>query len=49
LQTLVGAFMIGVLKNGLNMIGMQNSVQMITIGLVMGLIVAIDVAKTKGD
>ena len=49
MRTLIGAFMIGVLRNGLNMVGMQNSIQMITIGLVMMLIVVIDVARAKGE
>lgn len=48
-RTLIGAFMIGALRNGLNLIGMQNSIQMITIGLVMGAIVAVDVLRTKED
>jgi ribose transport system permease protein len=48
LRTLVGAFMIGALRNGLNLIGMQNSIQMITIGLVMATIVAIDALRTEG-
>jgi ribose transport system permease protein len=46
-RTLIGAFMIGALRNGLNLIGMQNSIQMITIGLVMGAIVAVDALRTK--
>jgi len=49
LRTLIGAFMIGALRNGLNLIGMQNSIQMITIGLVMGAIVAVDALRTKED
>lgn len=49
LRTLIGAFLIGVLRNGLNLIGMENSLQMITIGLVMGIIVAVDVARAKGE
>ncbi len=49
MRTLIGAFMIGVLRNGLNMVGMENSIQMITIGLVMMLIVVIDVARSKGE
>jgi len=47
LHTLVGAFMIGALRNGLNLIGMQNSIQMITIGLVMAAIVAIDALRSE--
>lgn len=46
-RTLIGAFMIGALRNGLNLIGMQNSIQMITIGLVMGAIVAIDALRAE--
>jgi ribose transport system permease protein len=47
LRTLIGAFMIGALRNGLNLIGMQNSIQMITIGLVMGAIVAVDALRSE--
>ena len=46
-RTLIGAFMIGALRNGLNLIGMQNSIQMITIGLVMGAIVAVDALRAE--
>jgi ribose transport system permease protein len=49
LRTLIGAFLIGTLRNGLNLIGMENSLQMITIGLVMGIIVAVDVTRSKGE
>jgi ribose transport system permease protein len=49
LHTLIGAFLIGILRNGLNLIGMENSLQMITIGLVMGIIVAVDVLRSKGE
>lgn len=49
MRTLIGAFMIGMLRNGLNMVGMENSIQMITIGLVMMVIVVIDVARAKGE
>ena len=46
-RTLIGAFMIGALRNGLNMMGMQNSLQMMTIGAVMMAIVMIDTARMK--
>lgn len=46
-RTLIGAFIISAMKNGFNMIGMSNSVQMITIGAVLIAIVAIDALKGK--
>lgn len=47
LRTLIGAFTIFAMKNGFNMIGMSNSVQMITIGAVLIVIVAIDAIRNK--
>ncbi len=47
LRTLIGAFIITAMKNGFNIIGMSNSVQMVTIGLVLIVIVAIDAARTR--
>jgi ribose transport system permease protein len=49
LRTLIGAFMIGALRNGLNMMGMQNSFQMMTIGAVMMAIVMIDTARENAN
>ena len=46
-KTLVGAFTIGALSNGLNLIGMANSIQMITIGVVLLLIVSIDTVRSE--
>lgn len=46
-RTLIGAFTIGALRNGLNLIGMANSVQMITIGAVLIIIVTIDAFRTE--
>ena len=46
LRTLIGAFTIGALRNGLNLIGMANSVQMITIGAVLLAIVTIDAFRS---
>jgi len=47
LRTLIGAFTIGALGNGLNLIGMANSIQMITIGAVLLVIVSIDAVRTE--
>lgn len=47
LRTLIGAFTIGALRNGLNLIGMANSVQMITIGAVLLIIVTIDAFRSE--
>lgn len=46
-RTLIGAFTIGALRNGLNLIGMANSIQMITIGVVLLVIVSIDAVRSE--
>lgn len=46
-RTLIGAFIITAMKNGFNIVGMANSVQMITIGAVLIIIVAIDAARSR--
>jgi ribose/xylose/arabinose/galactoside ABC-type transport system permease subunit len=48
-RTLIGAFIIAVMKNGLNIFGVQNALQMIIIGFVMVVIVAFDVARSKSE
>ena len=40
--TIIGAFIIGVLRNGLNMLGVQGFVQQIIIGLVIIIAVSVD-------
>ena len=45
-RTLIGAFTIGALGNGLNLIGMTNSIQMITIGAVLLIIVSVDAVRS---
>ena len=40
--TLIGSFIIGVLRNGLNMNGVSSFVQMIVIGLVIIVAVSLD-------
>ena len=42
LRTLIGAFIITAMRNGFNMVGMSNAIQMISIGLVLIIIVGID-------
>jgi len=46
-RTLIGAFIISVLRNGFNMIGMSNSLQMIAIGAVLIFVVAVDAARNR--
>lgn len=45
--TLVGALLIAVIRNGLNLLGAQNDIQYIVIGLVIIFAVFIDVAREK--
>lgn len=46
-RTLIGALIISVLRNGFIMINMSNSLQMIAIGAVLIVVVAIDAAKNR--
>ena len=46
-RTLIGALIISVLRNGFSMVGMSNSLQMIAIGAVLIVVVAIDAAKNR--
>ena len=46
-RTLIGALIISVLRNGFSMIGMSNSLQMIAIGAVLIVVVAIDAARNR--
>lgn len=46
-RTLIGALIISVLRNGFSMVGMNNSLQMIAIGAVLIIVVAIDAAKNR--
>ncbi|MBR2571058.1 MAG: ABC transporter permease [Clostridia bacterium] len=46
-RTLIGALIISVLRNGFSMVGMANSLQMIAIGAVLIIVVAVDVAKNR--
>ena len=48
LRTLIGALIIATLSNGLNMIGMDNAMQMVTPGFILIVIVAIDAARSRG-
>jgi ribose transport system permease protein len=45
--TMIGAFIIGVLRNGLNMCGVSNFIQQIVIGGVLISAVYIDQLRTK--
>lgn len=45
--TIIGAFIIGVLRNGLNMLGVQGFVQQIIIGLVIIIAVSVDQLRNK--
>ena len=46
-RTLIGALIISVLRNGFSMVGMANSVQMIAIGAVLIIVVAVDAARSR--
>lgn len=46
-RTLIGALIIQVMRNGFSMVGMSNSLQMIAIGAVLIVVVAIDAAKNR--
>ena len=46
-QTIVGVFIIGVLRNGLNLMGFSPFVQGMVIGGVIAFAVALDTLKTK--
>jgi ribose/xylose/arabinose/galactoside ABC-type transport system permease subunit len=46
-RTLIGALIISVMKNGFNMIGMSNSIQMIAIGCVLITVVSIDTMRSS--
>lgn len=46
-RTLIGALIISVLRNGFSMVGMSNSLQMIAIGAVLIVVVAVDAAKNR--
>ena len=45
--TIIGAFIIGVLRNGLNMLGVQGFVQQILIGLVIIVAVSVDQLRNR--
>jgi ribose transport system permease protein len=45
--TIIGAFIIGVLRNGLNMLGVQGFVQQIVIGLVIIVAVSVDQLRNR--
>ena len=45
--TMIGALLIGTIRNGLNLFGTQNDIQYIVIGLVIILAVTIDVTRGK--
>ncbi len=45
--TIIGAFIIGVLRNGLNMLGVQGFVQQIIIGLVIIIAVSVDQLRNR--
>jgi ribose transport system permease protein len=47
--TFIGAFIIGVLRNGLNLIGVSPFIQKIIIGVVIVTSVFIDKVQRKGD
>lgn len=47
--TLIGALLIAVIRNGLNLLGTQTDIQYIIIGLVIIIAVFIDVARGKAD
>lgn len=46
-RTLIGALIISVLSNGFSMVGMANSLQMIAVGAVLIVVVAVDAAKSR--
>ena len=46
-RTLIGAFIISVLSNGFNMVGMSSSLQMIAVGAVLIAVVAVDAARSR--
>ncbi|MDD4080096.1 MAG: ABC transporter permease [Eubacteriales bacterium] len=46
-RTLIGALIISVMKNGFNMIGMSNSIQMIAIGCVLIAVVSVDTLRNR--
>ncbi len=46
-RTLIGALIISVLSNGFSMVGMSNSLQMIAVGAVLIVVVAVDAAKIR--
>lgn len=46
-RTLIGALIISVLRNGFSMVGMANSLQMIAVGAVLIIVVAVDAAKSR--
>jgi ribose transport system permease protein len=47
LRTLIGALIITAMKNGFNLVGMSNSIQMISIGAVLIVIVGIDAIRSR--
>lgn len=47
LRTLIGALIITALRNGFNLVGLSNSIQMISIGVVLIIIVGIDAIKSR--
>jgi len=47
LRTLIGALIITAMRNGFNLIGLSNSVQIISIGVVLIIIVGIDAFKSR--
>jgi ribose/xylose/arabinose/galactoside ABC-type transport system permease subunit len=47
LRTLIGALIITAMRNGFNVVGLSNSIQMISIGLVLIIIVGIDAIKSR--
>jgi ribose transport system permease protein len=47
LRTLIGALIITAMRNGFNMLGMSNAIQMISIGLVLIIIVGIDAVRSR--
>jgi len=47
--TLIGALLIAVIRNGLNLVGAQTDMQYIVIGLVIILAVLVDVIRTNAE
>ncbi|MDA1016482.1 MAG: hypothetical protein O3A00_18750 [Planctomycetota bacterium] len=49
LGTLIGSFIIAVIRNGMNLLGVESNAQEIVIGLVILVAVMIDTVKNEGS